>query len=102
MATTAAQDKLRKQLIIQTTDYRGNEVICTQKTWNSHISVDHPQMRGRQDEVKATLADPALVYPSTISDKALIYESDALKDTIPIRVVVTFDDIAQHGAGSTI
>jgi hypothetical protein len=100
MATTASQDKLRKPLAFTTTEHGGNEVICTQKTWNRHIAVDHPAMAGLKHEVEIALADPAVIYPSTLSNNALVYEATT-SGGMDFRVVVTFDDLAAYGTGST-
>lgn len=101
MASSAAKDKLTKILAFTTVERGGNEVICTRSTWDSHVSVDHPEMAGLQGEVERALVDPSSIYPSTLSPNALVYEATT-QGGIEIRAVVAFDDIAQYGTGTTI
>jgi hypothetical protein len=58
-------------------------------------------MAGLEHEVENALADPAIIYPSTISNNALVYEATTTGG-MDIRVVVTFDDLSAYGTRSTI
>lgn len=98
MATTAAQDKINKPLLFTTSDHRGNEVICSSSTWNKHTA-SHPEIIGREEEAKAILSDPDAVYPSTVSPKALIFQSTTSSDEL--KVVVAYDDIGLYEQGGT-
>lgn len=103
MATTAAQDKLRKPLAMETTDPYGNTVICAQSTWDSHIIAEdgHPEMTGRLDAVRSTIFDPDGIRESTARPDARIFEA-VTDESIQIRVVVTYDEILLMEAGTTI
>ncbi len=101
MATTAAQDKLRKPLAIEVTDPRGNVVICAQSVWDGHIVRDHAEMTGRLDDVKAALVSPDGIRESTVRPEAQVYEWVAA-DSTQVRVAVTFDEVAYAGVGGTI
>jgi hypothetical protein len=101
MATTAAQDQLRKPLAFTTTDVKGNTVICAASTWNSHIAPDHPEMVGRHGDVKDTLESPDAILLSTSSPRALIHQK-VTADLVQIRVVTTYDQIGEFEDGTTI
>jgi len=100
MATTAAQDKVRKPLLFEVTDPRGNIVICAQSVWDGHIAKDHVEMSGRATDMAAAITGPDGIRESTVRPDAQVYEWVAADDT-QIRVAVTFDDIAYAGAGQT-
>jgi hypothetical protein len=101
MATKAAQDKLRKPLIFTTSEPRGNQVICAQSTWETHVLKGHPQMHGRLADVQKAISDPDKIRESTIRNDAQIFEY-VCDDSIQIRVVATFDDISLVEVGKTI
>lgn len=101
MATTAAQDKLRKPLAAEVTDPRGIVIICAQSVWDGHIAKDHPEMDGRLEDVKAAIADPDGIRESTVRAEAQVYEWVAA-DSQQIRVAVTFDDISSIDIGRTM
>ncbi len=102
MATTAAQDRLRKPLAFETVDPRGNIVICSQSVWDNHIEKDHPEMQGRLADVKAAVANPDGIRESTARPgSAQVYEYVAL-DSVQIRAVLTFDDPPLIASGTTI
>jgi len=101
MATTAAQDKLRKPLLSEVTDPRGNIVICALSVWDGHIAKDHVEMAGRASDMEAAIKTPDGIRESTIRADAQIYEWVAA-DATQIRVAVTFDDIAYAELGTTM
>ncbi len=100
MATKAAEDKLRKPLIFTTSEPRGNQVICAQSTWESHVLKGHPEMHGRLGDVQKAISDPDKIRESATRNDAQIFEY-VCSDSVQIRVVATFDDISLMEVGQT-
>ena len=100
MASTAAQDKLRKQLVWTTTDNHGNEVICTAKAW-SHVLDGHPEMSGMERHVIQALQTPDRIKPSTINPAAFGFEFTT-EMSIDVRVVAAYDEPHLRIQGQTI
>lgn len=96
-------------LLFQTTDYFGNLVDLSEKTWHIIDPVDgHPQMFGYEDLVKRVLRDPLEVRLSKTFDTGAVFVSDPNVGPSPegIRVVVgypnlTFQKGASHGIVKT-
>jgi len=42
----------------------GHTVICSCMTWNNHILMGHPNMRGREEEVKNAIEMPDSIFAS--------------------------------------
>lgn len=102
MATKKSVKKPHVKKHIDTVDFYGNPVHCTSAQWHGHI-IDplegHPEMVGREAEVKKAIEDPEFIKPSTTTGLALAYESVTSADTI--RVIVYYDNPATIQAGGT-
>jgi hypothetical protein len=87
---------------IATNDYWGNAVHCTQANWVGHIiepTDGHPEMTGREHDVRKAIEDPDIIRPSTKTGKAFAFERITTADTI--RVIVFYDDPVTIKAGRT-
>jgi hypothetical protein len=87
---------------IDTVDFYGNPVHCTSDQWHGHI-IDpldgHPEMVGREADVKRAIENPEFIKPSTTTGLALAYEGVTSADTI--RVIVYYENPAIIHAGAT-
>jgi len=88
-----------KKPLFQTTDVWGNTVHCTQDNWTTHIIVEHPELLGREADVKKAIEDPDRVSPSTKTGQAFGLEKDIAAQTI--RAITYYDDPIVREAGAT-
>ena len=58
-------EKKNRAPLFSTVDKFGNSVTCSEKTWTAHITVEHPEMLGKEVEVQKAIEDPNVVSPST-------------------------------------
>jgi hypothetical protein len=87
---------------VATKDFYGNAVHCTAPQWESHIidPIDgHPEMDGREAEVRKTVEDPDYIRPSTTTGLAFAYEKITSIDTV--RVIVYYENPALVKMGAT-
>jgi hypothetical protein len=94
--------KKPKKHVIDTTDLYGNTVQCTSNQWTGHIiePLDgHPEMAGREHDVKKAIEDPEFIRPSTKTGVAFAFERVTSSETI--RVIVYYEDPAMITAGAT-
>ncbi len=96
--TTAKQDRQRKPLAFEVTEPRGHTIICAQSVWDTHIT-RRPEMLARMGDVTAALTDPDGIRESTSIAEAQIFER-VCEDSVQIRVVATFDEIALVNSGT--
>ena len=73
---------------IQTTDPRGQTVVCTHLRWVNHILAEHANMRGRESEVQRAIEQPVpVIYQDAQFSNRLQY----------VKVVVEFEDDDEPG-----
>jgi hypothetical protein len=89
--------------IFSTTDFFGNLVNLTQGTWDSHITVEHPQMVGYHGIVQDVIEDPEEIRPSTLSDTGIAFISapGIGPRAEGIRVLVNYGDTQYEKGSST-
>ena len=51
-------------MVFVATDPRGYEIRLTRECWHDHIVVEHPEMRGRVDDVRLAIEAPDYIYES--------------------------------------
>jgi hypothetical protein len=93
----------KKPIIFSTTDVWGNLISLSSKTWNTHITLDHPEMASLQSLIQQVVQDPFEVRESTnfSTSVAFISEPGAGSHTEGIRVLVDYADTHyQKGASS--
>lgn len=88
-----------KKHLFKTTDVWGNTVHCTQDNWTTHIIVEHPELVGREADVKKAIEDPDRASPSTITGQAFGLEKEFASQTI--RAITYYDDPLVREAGAT-
>jgi len=49
-------------------------VVCYEDTWYGHIVAEHPEMAGKEEDVRATVKDPSLVVTSYSNSYLLVNE----------------------------
>jgi len=92
--------KRDKALLFLTADKFGNRVACSQQTWICYITVEHPEMAGREIEVQKAIEDPNIVSPSTKIPLSS-YAFQANPSVTEIRVLVQYDDATLVTTGTT-
>jgi hypothetical protein len=53
-----------KAIVFSTSDFYGNKVTLTEKTWKGHVAPKHVEMVGLENEVERALQDPDEILPS--------------------------------------
>lgn len=53
----------------------GYTVVCTQHQWDTHIAPGHPELQGREEDVKETVREPLKIYESKVHPERHIYYS---------------------------
>jgi hypothetical protein len=93
------QKKSIKPLVFETSDRWGSSVVCTQSNWETHIVAGHPELLGREDDVRKTIEDPDRVSPSTLTGRAFGHEKTMESETI--RAIVYYDNPSLIFDGTT-
>lgn len=97
-----ATKPVKPKKIFATTDFYGNQVHCTAENWTGHIiePLDgHPELSGREHEVKKAIEDPDAIRHSTKTGMALSFERKTVADTV--RAIVYYSDQTLIKAGAT-
>lgn len=80
-------------IIFEVTDPRGYTVVCSDEIWNSHILANRPFMKGREEEVKATIQSPSFgIYQDANRQERQIYYRRYTGKQRYMKVVVAFID----------
>lgn len=102
------KDRVRKPPFrIDVNDYYGSRVVCSVERWENHIlnravGLPHPELDGREGDVRKAIEDPHRIVPSKkkkLAKNTLGFELDTSVDTV--RVWVVYDDPVQKLAGTT-
>jgi len=80
-------------IIFEVVDPRGYKVTCTEDCLNNHIIPHHPNMSGREEEIKLTIENPefGLIYQDANRPERNIYYKLSKKKDSYLKVVVEFD-----------
>ena len=62
-----------KQVLFTTTDPLGNKIRLLKETFEKHIIVRHPEMKGHISEIKEVVENPLYIGQGTKSKESLIY-----------------------------
>lgn len=92
----------RPPLIFSTTDCYGNLVTLSEDTWNTHVTIEHPEMAGLETVVQQTVEEPFEIRVSAFSDTGVAFVSTpgAGSHAEGIRVLVNYADVV-YEKGST-
>lgn len=58
--------------IFEVVDKTGRKIRLTKKQW-SHITIKHPDMSGKEEEIKKVLGNPDIILPHKFDDMARNY-----------------------------
>ena len=99
----ATKKSVKPKHHIATGDLYGNPTHCTAEQWVGHI-IDayegHPEMAGREHDVRRAVEDPDVIRPSTLTGKALAFERVTSTDIV--RVIVYYTDQSLIKTGRTM
>ena len=94
-----------KKWHIETVDFLGNKVFCTERRWKRHICrKPHEYMDGEEQEVMDTLKRPDYRIRHFDADepcRRIYYMSRPAKNRF-VKVVVEFPDVACLGVGEIV
>lgn len=79
-------------IIFEATDPRGYKVILTEDVLNNHILPSHPDMKGREQDIKNTIEHPVLNYiyaDAKHGNRNVYYWLDRPRNTY-LKVIVEF------------
>lgn len=62
-----------KPVLFTTTDPLGNKIRLLKETFEKHIIIRHPEMKGCVDNIKETIENPLYLGQGTKSKESLIY-----------------------------
>jgi hypothetical protein len=83
---------------IQTTDPRGQTVVCTHLRWVNHILAEHANMRGRESEVQRAIEQPVpVIYQDAQFSNRQVYYGHTTARVQYVKVVVEFEDDDEPG-----
>ena len=75
----------------------GYTVFCSRTTWHNYILIGHPNMRGREDEVKDTIETPDSIFGSEEhpADRDVYFKRTAL-ESMYVKVVTQDNGTVHH------
>ncbi len=87
--------------VFEVVDPRGYKIVCTEDSFNNHILIQHPQMKGREAEIQETIGHPTLgcIYQDANRPSRNIYYRLSKNRESYIKVVV---EINQDQTGRVI
>lgn len=63
-------------MIFAVRDPRGYEIRLTDECWYNHILIEHPEMKGREHDVKRAIKKPNYIYESKRRRSTHLYFSE--------------------------
>lgn len=88
----------KKRELFEVKDPQGRVIRLATSTWNRHIIIRHPEMKGHRQKVQKTVVDPNVLIESSKGDYSLIYSNNELIfSNLYVHVVVGFDDKYKEG-----
>jgi hypothetical protein len=84
-----------EEKLIETKSPLGYIVVCSQKTWEKHIIVNHPEMTGNEVSVAKTINNPDVIYKSSWNPDSHVYHAIIPESSYPhlfTRVVINVNE----------
>jgi hypothetical protein len=81
--------------IIEAKSPLGYTVVCSRKTWEQHIIINHTEMTDNEGSVKKTIDNPDVIYKSSWNPDAHVYHAIILESSYPhlfTRVVINVNE----------